>query len=75
MGAAGGSMVVLGGASGQGWLGDTWVVAMKVVVVGWESHRIERKKQTNRAGRTVETGPSLSEKVFERLKWRIFGLN
>ena len=56
MGVAGGSMVVLGGAGGQGWLGDTLVVAREVVV-GWESHRKERKKQTNKAGRTGEAGP------------------
>jgi len=35
---------------------DTWVVDREVVV-GWESHRTERKKQMNRVGCTMETRP------------------
>ena len=52
MGAANGSIVDPGGPSGQGCLGDTWVV-----VVGWKSHQTGRKKQTNRDGRTTGAEP------------------
>ena len=57
MGAVGGSMVVPGGASGQGWTGDAWVVA-KEVVVGQKSHRT----RSRRTGMGIRQGQSPADR-------------